>query len=104
MIKRIKKGCRLSISRECITFCQFCQTCELEEHDVHDMIDQGLLDPKGKSLKNWRFTTEDIIRAKRVKRLQKDLEINLPGAVLVLELVDEIEHLRGKLLQWESRY
>jgi hypothetical protein len=39
---------------------------------------------------------------RRALRLQHDLELNLPGAALALELLDEIERLRAACAAWSS--
>jgi chaperone modulatory protein CbpM len=36
-------------------------------------------------------------RARTALRLQRDLEINLPGVALALELMEELERLRREL-------
>ncbi len=45
----------------------------------------------------WRFPGSALRRARTALRLQRDLEINLPGVALALELLEEIEELRREL-------
>jgi chaperone modulatory protein CbpM len=45
----------------------------------------------------WRFRGSALRRARTALRLQRDLEINLPGVALALELLEELEELRREL-------
>lgn len=85
---------------ELITSCQFCTLCEINNEEVINMVNHGLLDPRGQSLKSWCFTAKDIILVKRAKRLQQDFDLNLPGVTFILELLDEIQYLREQLQRW----
>ena len=42
----------------------------------------------------WRFSGVALTRVQRVIRLQHDFGVNLPGAALALELLEELERLR----------
>lgn len=102
-MRQVKTTTQISINDDSITSCQFCQICEVNTNEVTEMVSHGLLDPRGRSFKNWCFTPEDIVRVKRAKRLQQDLDLNLPGVTFILELLDEINRLREKLLRWEKQ-
>ncbi len=85
------------------------------EHDVHmtivelaeatctpqDMImawvSEGVLSPAGASPEDWRFSGNSLQRAKTAARLMHDLELNLPGVALALNLLEELDQLRSQL-------
>lgn len=73
---------------------EICRICTITTEMVQDMIDEGLISPKGSGPRHWRFTSCEIRRIRRTLRLQRDLQINLPGCALVLDLLDELEDLR----------
>lgn len=101
-MKRFKAtAAKFPSNGELIAFCEFCQICESGSDEISEMVNYGLLEPKGHSLNNWHFTTDDIIRVRRARRLQQDLNLNLPGVTFALELLDEIKLLRGQLLYLE---
>ncbi len=55
----------------------------------------------------WRFSGSALQRARTAMRLQRDLGINLAGVALAMDLLDEIEELRGRLRrqnQMPTRY
>ena len=45
----------------------------------------------------WQFTGTHLYQAKIVTRLQRDLGVNLAGAALALQLIDEINFLRRQV-------
>jgi chaperone modulatory protein CbpM len=61
------------------------------------MVHEGLLRPAGERPDQWRFSGAQIRRARRAVRLQRDLELNLAGAALALELLDQIDALQARI-------
>ena len=45
-----------------------------------------------------RFTEEDVRRARRIRRLERDLGLNQAGLEVVMRLVDQIEALQRQLV------
>jgi len=54
--------------------------------------------PDGREPHRWRFTGTHLRRATVAIRLQRDLGVNLAGAALALQLLDELEVLQARLL------
>lgn len=77
-------------------FSEICTRCRVEGDVVHEMINEGILNPEGTSLETWRFNAVAIKRILVVCRLQNDLRVNLPGAALALDLLEELEELRTR--------
>ena len=69
---------------------------------IIELVDEGILEPIGEDETHWRFGSISIIRARSARRLQQDLELNLAGVALALELLDEIRELQTKLSILES--
>ncbi|WP_114637531.1 chaperone modulator CbpM [Polynucleobacter necessarius] len=53
-------------------------------------VSEGVLSPVGSSPQDWRFGGDSLKRAKTAAHLTHDLELNVPGAALALDLLDEI--------------
>lgn len=66
---------------------------------IMDWVSEGVLSPTGSSPEDWRFSGESLRRAKTAAHLTYDLELNVPGVALALELLDEIAQLRSRLLR-----
>jgi chaperone modulatory protein CbpM len=61
------------------------------------MVNEGVLIPEGPTPETWRFSAVAIKRIQVTRRLQNDLQVNLAGAALALDLLDEIDELRSRL-------
>ena len=59
-----------------------------------EIVAEGIVEPIGPTGAEWRFSGVAATRIRRVIRLQREFEVNLPGAALALDLLEEIERLR----------
>lgn len=82
-----------------LTLVELCQACCAEEDHVVAWVDEGVLEPRGESPQNWRFSGESLRRARLALRLWRDLEVNPPGVALALDLLDEIAALRARMIR-----
>jgi len=71
--------------------------CRLSPESFVEMVEEGLLRPIGTAPEDWRFPSSDLARLRRALRLQRDLGVNLAGAALALDLIEEVERLRARL-------
>jgi len=70
-----------------------CRICGVHERFIVEIVEEGVVEPRG-VVGEWRFTGIAVTRVQRVLRLQEEFEVNLPGAALALDLLEEIERLR----------
>lgn len=80
-----------------ITIVALCEICSVERTMVDQMIDEGILEPTGRSGKRQQFPYSSVRRTRTVVHLQRDLGVNLAGAALVLDLLERIDDLRTQL-------
>jgi chaperone modulatory protein CbpM len=80
-----------------LTLDDLCRACAVHAERIIELVDIGVLEPLGGEPAHWRFGGGSLHRARRALRLQQDLDIDLAGAALALELLDEIEYLRARL-------
>lgn len=80
-----------------LTLTDLCLACAVHAERIVELVDQGVLHPAGDEPAVWRFAGASLRRASVALRLQRDLEINLAGVALALELMDEIDALRARL-------
>lgn len=73
------------------------RVCGISTDEVRVMVSEGMLHPLGGEPRQWRFTGVEVRRARRALRLQRDLELNMAGTALALDLLDEIERLRARV-------
>jgi chaperone modulatory protein CbpM len=79
-----------------ISIVELCHCCDLPAEQVLTLVEYGIIEPLDfhSSHIRWQFTGSSIVRIQTAQRLQRDLEVNLAGAALVLDLLDEIKMLR----------
>ncbi|PKO83398.1 MAG: MerR family transcriptional regulator [Betaproteobacteria bacterium HGW-Betaproteobacteria-11] len=80
-----------------LSLAELCRACSVQTEWVMALVAEGVLDPAGTEPGHWRFTSLHLHRAGIARRLQHDLDINLPGIALALQLLDEIEDLQSRL-------
>ena len=76
---------------------ELCHASSLCAEEVIAMVDEGLLEPGGSSPTDWRFPATSLYRVHVALRLQRDLQVNLAGVALALDLLDELRSLRERL-------
>jgi chaperone modulatory protein CbpM len=74
-----------------------CRSCGVPAEVVTDMVEYGIIEPSGDTDAQWQFAGCCLWRVTTVVRLQRDLEINLAGAALALDLIEEVRDLRRQL-------
>ena len=100
MIRKILSGTLLD-EQVHLSLTEFCQACSSGTEWVIELVEEGILEPSGEESSRWSFPGNTLSKAQRARRLQHDLDINLAGVALVLDLLDEIETLRSRVLQKE---
>lgn len=71
--------------------------CAVHAEVIVELVEEGILSPLGHAPHCWRFNGGHVRRAAIVLRLQRDLGLNLAGAALAVQLLDELEVLRSHL-------
>lgn len=64
---------------------------------VIEIINEGIIDVENETPEQWRFDTLACQRIRMVAQLEKDLGVNTAGSGLILELLEEIKHLKTLL-------
>ena len=94
----------LSTTTVCVTLgedgwlelAELAQACEVEPELIVLLVDEGLVEP-AQTAPTWRFGSAELARVRRIRRLQRDFEASLPSVAMMLDLLDEIDRLRGLL-------
>lgn len=77
--------------------------CAVETQRIVQLVEEGILEPIDSHQQQWCFSAAALGRARKAIRLQRDLNVNLAGVALALDLLDEVEHLRARLRYLEER-
>jgi chaperone modulatory protein CbpM len=81
---------------------ELCRVCHVHAEVVIQLVEVGVIEPRGSEPADWRFAGQAVWRIERALNLQRDLDVNLAGAALALELLDEIDQLRDRLRALEG--
>lgn len=73
--------------------------CAVDERHIVQLVEEGVLHVMDADTGEWLFTGAALRRARMALRLERDLEINLAGVALALELMEELERLRRQMRQ-----
>ncbi|HIP53361.1 MAG TPA: MerR family transcriptional regulator [Chromatiales bacterium] len=77
--------------------------CNIPDEVLVEMVAEGLLQPLGERREEWSFSGPQIHRARMASRLLSDLEVNMAGAALACDLLDEIRELRRRVAALEHQ-
>lgn len=79
---------------------EFCELAHVQTELVTELVSAGVLEPEVRR-DIWYFRRSELSRCMKASRLMQDLEINLHGAALALELMDQNRRLRRRMAHLE---
>jgi chaperone modulatory protein CbpM len=80
-----------------LSLAELCRACDADSGLIAQLVEQGLIEPRGSAPQVWVFAGASLRRTRTAVRLMRDLELNLPGAALAVDLLDEISRLQQAL-------
>lgn len=86
------------------TLAQLCQNCNVHAEVIIEMVEYGVFEPVGSAPNEWQFPPIALERSQVVLRLRHDLGVNMAGAALVIDLLDEVNELRNKIALLEKQH
>lgn len=95
--------CEIVEQGDTLTLAQLCRSAGVHAEWVTVLVEHGVLEPVAPREPQWRFATAHLSRVHTARRLARDLDLNVSGIALALELMDEIRELRGRLAAHEHR-
>ncbi len=75
----------------------FCAWLSVERHWVASLVEAGVLEPRGAVPECWSFAASDLQRVRATARLVHDLDVNLAGVAVILDLLEERRRLTRRL-------
>ncbi len=86
-----------------LSLAELSQACAMHAEWVLELVDEGILEPTQDESLVCHFAAPQLTRAFKVMHLQRDLGVNLAGAALALDLMDEINLLRSRLACFQNQ-
>ncbi len=105
MNQNILEGILLDEKTE-FTISDLCRACSSSEEWIIGLVEEGAIEPIGQQVilaesYLWRFSASSLQQVQIAVRLERDLDINLSGIALALELLNDIETLKSRLRSYE---
>lgn len=88
-----------------LTLSELTVFCDTNADLVIRLVEYGVvipITPISKTAAEWAFAPVHIARARKAARLMRDLELNVAGVALVLDLIDERDALARRLALTEA--
>lgn len=79
-----------------LTLAEFSSACRVRKEQIIELVEEGIIEAEIQQ-SYWHFQATQLRRAHKAIRLHRDLDIDLVGVALVLDLLEEIEELRARL-------
>ncbi len=79
------------------TLNELSHACGMPAEWILALVKEGVIEPVGYDQQHWHFRGYCLRRVRIVQRLEADLGLNLAGAALALELLEEVETLRNRV-------
>ena len=80
-----------------MTLAELCRICRVPAERIFELVEEGVVEPLGQNPAHWRFQWISVRRAHCALRLEQDLGVNIAGAALALDLLEELKTLRSRL-------
>jgi chaperone modulatory protein CbpM len=82
-----------------LTLEQVAAACAVEPEWLARRLDEGLFPHVAGLAGTWRFSGASLVRARRMRQLERDFDAVPELAALVADLLDELDTLRRRLHQ-----
>lgn len=89
----------MSDAQGTFTLREVCERGGCHAEFVIKLVSYGVISPleESPSAREWNFDAVALARLGKALRLQRDLDINLPGLAMSLDLLEEVEVMRREM-------
>jgi len=96
-IKHVVVAAGVPARSERLSFSQLQELTGLHPTVVGELIELGWISPEHTTADAYLFRTRDVYRLRKFERIQRDFELPLLGASIVVDLLERIEYLEAKV-------
>lgn len=89
--------CTVVDSNTFLSLSDFAHACGQPHDWVIALVEHSILEKHDNVPERWQFVGEELVRARRAWRLQRDFDASLAAVALMLDLLDEVKQLRAQL-------
>jgi len=85
------------LEEACLTLEQVCVACAIERDWLLHRVEEGLIPVSGTVVAEWRFSGAHLVRARRMREIERGFDAAPELAALVADLLEEMDQLRARL-------
>jgi chaperone modulatory protein CbpM len=89
--------CTVLDHSSCLSLNDFARACGQPHDWVIALVEHSILEKQDSLPERWQFVGEELARARRAWRLQRDFDASLAAVALILDLLDEVKQLRAQV-------
>lgn len=89
--------------QEPLTLEDLCAAYNISADFINQLIEYDIIHD-GHEVERRMFDIEEMKRIRTAIRLHRDLEVNLAGVALALQLLDELDELRAQMEMFRKHY
>ena len=72
-------------------------SCNVATAWVAELVEHGIIEARGTTISQWRFSSVSVVQLAKAKRFDRDLGLNPAGIALAFDLLNEIDRLKARL-------
>ena len=77
------------LNAECkLTLLELARACAVDHTYIVQLVEFGILEPEQAKSSQWRFNDRALQRTQISIRLERDLEVNMQGIAVILDLLE----------------
>ena len=88
MIDKLITGEILNVEYQ-LSLLELARVCAVDHSYIVQLVEFGILAPEQTTSSLWRFNDKALKRTKISIRLQRDLDVNLQGIAVILDLLEQ---------------
>lgn len=71
---------------------------------IQELLSYDIISTQNASINEYLFQMAELKRIQRAIRLQRDLEVNVAGVAVILDLLEELEELRSRAHMFDKHF
>ncbi len=86
-----------------VEFAELLSVWRFSREELIELVEQGALEPSGGSEPGWRFPSGALATVRSAARLRAAFDLDTPGLVLALDLLERIDELQRRVRELECQ-
>lgn len=85
-----------------LSLAELSRVCHVSVERIFELVEEGIVEPEGRDPNHWRFQGVCVSRVRCAQHLERDLGVNIAGAALAIELLEELQVMRERLKRFSE--